>query len=436
MKVTLDVIEGPHAGRSFAFSEHDTFIVGRARYAHFHLQSKDQYFSRAHFMVEVNPPLCHLMDMASTNGTYVNDAKVSQADLQHNDLIQGGDTVIRVRIEGGGARETNRLVSTGGVDSPALIDTETFNAENPSTEPPVIVVETTQPPPAPTGDLADVPEKPGPLAGYQLIRELGSGGMGVVYQAVRESDGQSIALKTIKPGVPASERDIAHFLREAAILRDLDHPHIVRFFESGEVGGRLYFAMEFVPGCDAARLLEKDGPLPTQRAVGIACQLLEALDYAHQKQFVHRDIKPQNILIDDRQGQDNVKLADFGLARVYQSTRFSGLTLQGEIGGSIAFMPPEHITNYRQAKPPGDIYSTAATLYNLLTDKHIYDFPKVVSEGILMILQEEPVPITDRGRRIRPGLAAAIHRGLSREPARRYPNARAMRQALLPFIKG
>lgn len=433
MKVTLDVIEGPHAGRSFEFSEHDTFIVGRARYAHFHLQSKDQYFSRAHFMVEVNPPLCHLMDMASTNGTLVNDAVVSQADLRHNDLIQGGDTVIRVRIEGGGGvRSTNRLVSTSDNDSPELIETEVFVAESAPTELPATIDESKLPD---FSDFADDFGNSGPFACYQLIRNLGSGGMGIVYQAIRGSDHQMITLKTIKPGGPAGERDVAHFLREAAILRDLDHPHIVRFFESGEVDGRLFFAMEFVPGSDAARLLENNGPLPTGRAVGIACQLLEALDYAHQKHFVHRDIKPQNILIDDRQGKDIVKLADFGLARAYQSTRFSGLTLQGEMGGSIAFMPPEHITNYREAKPPGDIYTIAATLYKLLTGHHVYDFPKVISEGVLMILQDKRIPITDRGRKIRPGLASAIHRGLSREPAKRYSNARAMRQALLPFTK-
>ena len=99
MKVQLSVVAGPHQGRSFTFEEHDTFIVGRASYAHFRLSKKDAYFSRAHFMVEINPPLCHLMDMASSNGTFVNKKKVREAHLKNGDLIQGGDTEIRVEIE-------------------------------------------------------------------------------------------------------------------------------------------------------------------------------------------------------------------------------------------------------------------------------------------------------------------------------------------------
>ena len=96
MKVSLKVISGPHAGREFSFEEHDTFIVGRASYAHFRLSKKDQFFSRAHFLIEVNPPFCRLMDMASTNGTIVNDKKVTNVDLKDWDLIKGGHTTIRV----------------------------------------------------------------------------------------------------------------------------------------------------------------------------------------------------------------------------------------------------------------------------------------------------------------------------------------------------
>ena len=447
MKVTLDVVEGPHQGRTFAFAEHDTFIVGRARYAHFHLPQKDQYFSRAHFLLEVNPPLCRLMDMASTNGTFVNDEKVSQADLKHNDLIQGGDTVIRVRLEGAGARSTNRMVGDSMADELPADEPPTDEplADEPKSSEFITGDEISM-----TADAAVEPtvvgefslesadtgsDKAGQFAGYQLVRKLGSGGMGIVYQALRDSDGQTIALKTIKPGVPVSERDAKQFLREASILRDLNHPHIVRFFESGASAGQLYVAMEFVPGHNAGELVKKDGPLPVNRAVGITCQLLQALDYAHGKQFVHRDIKPQNIMVSVQNGKDNVKLADFGLARAYHCTRFSGLTLQGEMGGSVAFLPPEHITHYREAKPSGDLYSAAATLYNLLTGKHVYNFPKVISERVLMILQDKPIPITERDPNIRPGLATVIHRSLARNPEKRFPNARAMRQALLPFAK-
>ena len=112
MKVSLKVISGPHTGREFSFEEHDTFIVGRASYAHFRLSQKDRYFSRAHFLIEVNPPFCRLMDMASTNGTIVNKEKVIDVDLKDGDLIKGGDTVIRVIIENSAEiAQTNQAVS-------------------------------------------------------------------------------------------------------------------------------------------------------------------------------------------------------------------------------------------------------------------------------------------------------------------------------------
>ena len=433
MKVTLDVIEGPHQGRTFQFAEHDTFIVGRARYAHFHLPAKDQYFSRAHFLLEVNPPLCRLMDMASTNGTFVNDEKVSQVDLKHNDLIQGGDTVIRVRLDGAGARATNRLVPPSTKSSSSPEQAESFDtaavADTEDYEPTIASA-----PPVDVG--GSLPDERGRIGGYHCVKKLGSGGMGIVYQAIRDSDRQTIALKTIKPGIPVSDRDARQFLREVSILQKLEHPHIVRFFESGAVAGQLFFAMEFVPGRNGGQLVKQSGPLPVGRAVGIACQLLDALDYAHEMKFVHRDIKPQNLLVETKDDRDIVKLADFGLARAYHCTRFSGLTLAGEMGGSVAFLPPEHITNYRDAKPQGDIYSAAATLYNLLTGCYVYDFPKQTSERVLMILQEDPIPITARRSDIRPGLSTVIHRALVREPSKRFPTARAMRQALLPFAEG
>ena len=101
MQIVLEVIEGPHRGRKFTFDGHDNFIVGRAQCAHFRLPKKDPYFSRVHFMIEVNPPYCYLMDMGSTNGTWVNGERVQAAYLGDGDLIQGGDTVLSVSLVGG-----------------------------------------------------------------------------------------------------------------------------------------------------------------------------------------------------------------------------------------------------------------------------------------------------------------------------------------------
>ena len=130
-----------------------------------------------------------------------------------------------------------------------------------------------------------------------------------------------------------------------------------------------------------------------------------------------------------------MKLADFGLARVYQSSRLSGLTITGDVQGTPAFMPPEQITRYRDVLPASDLYSAGATLYYLLTRKYVYDFPKRVELRILKILEEDPVPIRSRRADLPGRLADIIDRCLAREPSDRFPDAESLREALTQFVK-
>jgi serine/threonine-protein kinase len=226
------------------------------------------------------------------------------------------------------------------------------------------------------------------------------------------------------------------FLREAQILSELDHPNIVAFHELGESNGLLYFAMDYVAGTDAAHLLRQHrGPLPIARAVDLVCQLLRALDYAHARGFVHLDVKPANMLVTQEGGRDVVRLSDFGLAHIYLTSKMSGLSTNDECGGTAPFMAPEQINDLRATKPSADQYSSAATLYNLLTDRYIYDFPKKLHAKIMKILLEDPVPIRTRRPDLPEGLAAIIHRALARDPQARYANVREMRRALLHFAK-
>jgi serine/threonine-protein kinase len=229
------------------------------------------------------------------------------------------------------------------------------------------------------------------------------------------------------------EHQLSRFLREAKILSQLRHPNIVAYYDMGGTEERLWFAMDFIRGTDAYQLLREEGPLPVGRAVRLVSQLLDALTHAHAKKFVHRDIKPSNLLVQKTPAGEHIKLADFGLARVYQASQFSGLTMSGEIGGTMGFMAPEQITEFREAEPPADLYSAAATLYNLLTGAFIFDLQGDLKKRLLAILQEDPIPIRKRRREIPQSLAAVIHRGLEREPHRRWPDAAAFRAALAPF---
>jgi serine/threonine-protein kinase len=478
MRISLAVEEGPHKGQRFEFDQHDNFIVGRSDRARFRLPVKDKCISRIHFMIEMNPPQCRLIDMGSTNGTRVNGQKVTTVDLKDGDRITAGATVLVVTVSGGEDRpdsspetfvsqsDSNYVLSLGSQDARSVSPP---GSPGPTVDHPAQARTGPRPSgPVPGGcrvcaapvmgigsatsgehTMADadaiplcpscrelIRAHPQSIPGYQIVRELGRGGMGVVYLAIRVVDGGVVALKTIKPAIAASKVETERFLREAQILSELDHPNIVSFHEMGETDGVFHFAMNYVKGIDAARLQKQQrGPLPIARAVGLVCQLLQALDYAHAKGFVHRDIKPANMLVTQEGGRDVVKLSDFGLGRIYQTTKMSGLTMNGDLGGTAPFMAPEQVTELRNARPPVDQYSAGATLYKLLTDRYIYDLPNTVHQQVMKILLEDPMPIRERRPDLPEGLAEIIHRSLAREPQARFANVKEMRRALTPFAR-
>ena len=246
-EVALEVIIGPHRGRRFAFTQHDSFVVGRAGCAHFRLPVKDPFFSRVHFLVEVNPPQCRLVDLCSLNGTKVNGNQVDWADLRHGDLIQGGDTVIRVSIRMPEDYTQPAIELTGGSrqhgkdplakQEPSLPETQAW------------------------GQLPEIP-------GYKMVTPLGRGGMGVVYLASRAADGAHVAVKIIRPACAPSDQEVQRFLREAQILCALRHPNVVSFHQLGRLGQIFYIVMDFVAGSDTRQLVQRHGPLPTSPPAG------------------------------------------------------------------------------------------------------------------------------------------------------------------------
>ncbi len=438
MPITLSAIEGPHIGRRFTFDRHDAFLVGRSKHAHFRLARRDMYFSRIHFLVEVNPPRCCLIDMGSTNGTRINGKRVESGcavELKDGDRIEGGDTVLYVSIDLEQIAVTDDAGPTQKRDQPSAgIHTP---RPLPVLAPGSSCIACMLAPSIAEGLCSACTEmvrkQPQTIADFRLIREIGRGNMGVLYLAIHRASQTRLALKTIAPSLAASPTQTRRFLREAEILCSIRHPHIIRFFSTGESAGQLYFAMEYVAGIDAEKLLKGHGPLSIGPAVQLICQLLEALEYAHGKGFVHRDIKPSNMLIELVGSHALVRLTDFGLARVYAASQMSGLTFAGDIGGTVAFMPPEQITHFRDARPPADLYSTAATLYNLLTGRFVHDFPPSMHDRLEMILNADAVPIRSRRSDVPCRLANIIHRALAKTPTARFESARAMRHALLEF---
>ncbi|MGE3817938.1 MAG: protein kinase [Isosphaeraceae bacterium] len=394
MRVTFRVVAGPHTGAVYVFEEHASFVVGRHRKTQFRLSLKDQYLSRFHFFVEVVPPLCALVDLGSTNKTYVNGEAVRRAELADGDTIKAGVTTLTVKIEGADANE----------------------------EPP------------PPLDAASLPL----FANYQIERVLGSGATGTVYLAADKRDGSRVALKAIDPSTAGALKSPERFEREAAALKSLDHPNIIALYEVGRAERWHYLAMEYVPGIDAMRLCQERGQrgVPTREAVGLVAQVLDGLSHAHAAGIVHRDVKPGNVLIARTLGgRPTAKLGDFGLARLYQNPSVSRLTKTNTLLGSIGFVAPEQIIDPREATPAADVYGAGATLYYLLTNQSPYDLPEYVDDCLSKILHEAPRPIRSLRPETPAALAEIVDRALAYQPEDRFLDAREMREELAPWAE-
>ena len=411
--VTMVVTSGPHRGQRFQFNQHDTFVAGRSQNTHLSLPD-DPRISRYHFRLEIRPPECYLVDLDSRNGTCVNETRVTDCFLKHDDVVSLGHTKIRVEIE------KAELASDTSAAATVLTNRETQESGTTSG-------------PSTSGSSGIGNWQPVP--GYELVEKLGEGTMGTVYRAIQKSTAQRVAVKLIVPERAGCEQDIQLFLREASVLSRLDHPRIIKFRELGMAAGQFFFVMEEVPTVDFPSLLAQQTSESRVRiCCGITCQILEALGYAHSLSIVHRDIKPANVLITRPGRKLKCKLADFGLAKNYANAGFSEITRDGEARGTIAFMPPEQLIDCRQAKPAADIYSVGATLYHYLAGEFPFEFSDDRS-AFAQILQDEFVPLNHRLPEIPQELAAMVHRALARDPVDRFASAQEMRQSLLPFSK-
>jgi predicted Ser/Thr protein kinase len=235
---------------------------------------------------------------------------------------------------------------------------------------------------------------PTTLGDYRLEKELGRGGMGVVFQATQLSLQRQVAVKMILRGRLASDADLSRFLAEASATARLQHPNIVPVYDVGEIDGRPFFSMQCIRGETLSERLA-DGPLPEREAARIVVAAARAIGYAHRQGVLHRDVKPSNILL-DQSGKPHV--TDFGLAK--QGSDDANLTHSGAVLGTPAYMSPEQAAGSRSdIGPASDIYSLGCVLYHALTGR-----PPLVAnspvELVLMVMEQDPPP----PRALRPSL--------------------------------
>src|SRR3954468_19509144 len=263
------------------------------------------------------------------------------------------------------------------------------------------------------------------VPGYSLEALIGRGGMGEVYRATDERLGRPVALKVLAEGVAGDDRSRARLLEEsrrAAGLRpgeprgpaSLDHPNVVPVYEAGDAGGRLFLAMRYVAGIDLKALLRREGALAPERAIAVAAQVADALDAAHRRGLVHRDVKPSNVLLDHADGREHAYLADFGLTR---STSDRG-PADARFTGTVDYVAPEHIRG-DAVDGRADEYGLACLLFECLTGTVPYRSASGV--GALFAHLEEPVPrVGERRVGLPADLDGVFARALAKDPGDRF----------------
>jgi predicted Ser/Thr protein kinase len=252
------------------------------------------------------------------------------------------------------------------------------------------------------------------LAGYRIERLLGRGGMSVVYLAEDRRLGRKVALKLLATELAEDARFRERFLRESRLAASLDHPNVIPVYEAGEVDGLLYIAMRYVEGTDLRQLVAGEGSLEPIRAVGILEQVADALDAAHERGLVHRDVKPANVLLD---GRERAYLSDFGLTK--QASSDSRITETGQFVGTVDYVAPEQIQR-EPVSPQTDVYALGCVLHECLVGEPPYRSDSMPGTLFAHISADPPRPSD-----VRPELPGAIDdvvaRALAKDPADRYP---------------
>ncbi|MHB8542158.1 MAG: serine/threonine-protein kinase, partial [Candidatus Acidiferrales bacterium] len=253
---------------------------------------------------------------------------------------------------------------------------------------------------------------------YRIEGLLGQGGMGRVYKAYDKELDRTIALKVLQPELTTDPNAMQRFKQELLLASRISHKNILRIHDLGEADGVKFISMAYVEGKDLHHLLREEGKLPTARAQKIAEQLCEALDAAHSEGVVHRDLKPQNILMGKN---DHVYVSDFGLAKSLEASA-AGMTRTGQYLGTPKYMAPEQV----EAKPVDnrtDLYALGLILYEMVTGEEAFKGDSTLQIMYRRVKEKPPNP-----KQVNPelpdNLTRVILRCLERDPARRYPNAK------------
>ncbi|MBF0343736.1 MAG: protein kinase [Nitrospirae bacterium] len=496
INIRLDIFEGHTRIKTVVLKEPNTFLIGRSKKAHLQVGAMDRNISRNHCMLEVRPNRCLLMDLNSRNGTYVNNRKVTQHELTDGDEIKLGNITIRAMLEktifekifcsNCGVDVTEEVVDLFGKNI-AFQDYTCTACQDRTME--LLKNKIEKRPPrlkeeikssfccyACKKDLSSEADRDG-LAyeledsiylcqqctnikskqvsassflldnQYTLIGEIGRGGMGIVYRAVHKQTRRMCAIKKIHPSVIYDDRYIRLFEREITVQSKVIHPNLVRLLDRGVTGDTCYFITEYLPGGSVENLIFKTTckRIPPPLACSIVIDILKGLSALHENGFIHRDIKPSNFLLSlpNETSVYRSKICDYGLAKSFEDAGNSFFDITktgGGFAGSIMYMSPELIKNYKYSKPPVDVYSVGVSLYYMLTGTYTVDISRIQSEAsdasgvtrhaVELVLDEPAIDLLRRDPTLPASLATVVNRAVSKNLGRGFQSASAFRKEL------
>ena len=426
-KVIIKCIKGENAivgeKKEWVYTEPDNIILGREKDCHIPIINEGIYkqISRYQAQLNIRPPKVYIKDYGSLNGTYVNEKCIGKREknetpqegqkkeyplqeLQSGDMFYlGKKALLKFQVEIFQESEENYVPPTEGQESEENYVPPTEGQE------------------LEEGNIYRIKEENAALIKTDLINK---GGFGSVYIAKDINSGKKYALKELKPEIRMSDANIRFFQREASLLKQLNHPNIIKVYENyfDKEDGKFSIVMEYCSGGDLSDYLrQQGGRLDLGTAVQIILILLDALDYVHHAEImakdaknqariehglIHRDLKPENILFT---ADKNIKLTDFGLAKAFDLAGASGGTVDGVFYGSYRYMSRRQLLNYRYSKPDVDVFAMAAIFYQMLTGQYIRNFePEDNIEPQLAVLKRNLVPIMKRNALIPVDLAKVI----------------------------
>ncbi len=396
-------------------------------------RQQDPGVSRHHCVIDCNPPELNIKDLGSKNGTYVNGKDIRESGeptaLANGDTIQVCNTIFTIGIDIQVAESEKPLYCIRCGD-PLPWTREQCMMEGDylcgvcREESTAVINMNDGPEDVAAKDL---------ISGYRIIRGLGRGALGQVYLAQKRGSVTQLALKLMLPNVAVHENNRTRFLREVEALQALQHPNIIRTFDSGYDKGIFYIALEYCNSGNLEDYILANGPIEIPQAVELVISLLDALEYAHNSSIgeltciVHRDVKPGNVLLHESSYGTTAKLADFGLCKAFNGSGLCSFTQTGAVAGTFAFMCRQQLLDYRDSQPEVDVWGAIGILYYMLTG-----YTPRTGNSFTSILDHKPIPIQERDPSIPTSLAKLIDAGMNDHKKKlKYQSAADFKAALL-----